>query len=335
MGDSDAGLNKKARREGTPDSFARSLADSLLASSQKFSVSALEGRLEGKNEFFLLHAAVALEQLAKATLAAKHPSLIAADDFDTLLHTAGQSMHAHRPPQLMKSISMDKALDRCSRLVPGVHPSNPKLQRLRDVRNGVAHLGESPEEADELLVPYLEVTRMLLANVDVSLREYFGEQYSTVEEVLRKAGEKTEDDVRTRVAAAKEQFEKRFEGIADPEWMRNVRSMTVATTVTMHDLDRLERQLYPCPACQTPALVEGMLEPDYEFDEEVEDGVFSVHGSLVSLDFYPHELMCNACGLELVTSAEVEAAGVPDSWTLEEFDENLFREWELHGWDDV
>lgn len=63
------------------------LGTRLRLSSSRFATSALGAMSEAEHDVFLLHAATALEHLAKAVLASRHPSFIAVadkDNFDSL-----------------------------------------------------------------------------------------------------------------------------------------------------------------------------------------------------------------------------------------------------------
>jgi len=74
---------------------------------------------------FLLHAATALEHLAKAVLAARHASLIVAtNDFESLLHACGESGFARgsRTRSGISALSPTALMPRCrarARAVPG------------------------------------------------------------------------------------------------------------------------------------------------------------------------------------------------------------------------
>src|SRR4051794_32538761 len=118
-----------------------SLDEQLRSSATRFAQSALRAFLGEDATVFMLHAATALEQLAKAFLASMHGTLIAANDFDSLLHAAGHSSHARKPRSRMRTITGQDALDRAGRLIPALENLKPSLQLLLYVRNGVVHAG--------------------------------------------------------------------------------------------------------------------------------------------------------------------------------------------------
>lgn len=82
------------------------LSTQLSDSSAKFAQSALKAQHDDR-PVFLLHAATALEQLAKAVLARRHPSLIVtSNDFESLLHACGERKHAGSAPRSADRLSV-------------------------------------------------------------------------------------------------------------------------------------------------------------------------------------------------------------------------------------
>jgi hypothetical protein len=307
---------------------------SLFKMSCKFCWAALDAFEFDKKEFFLVNAGVALEQLAKAYLASLDRTLVAEGDFDSLLHASGHSRHAHRPPQRMRSISMKEALDRCGQLLPGIMQLDDDLQLLREVRNGVAHLGLASERADDLLVPFLQASELLLAELDESDWVYFGNKKRWVDETLARDRKDRERDVNLKIGQAKKTFSRRYQSM-DHAWKDEVLKMRVLS----YGADGLQTHLRRCPACGTDGLVSGTVSPDYDVEVETKHGETTLHPSLASVDFFADRFECKACGLSLRGRGEIEAAGMRASWELlEGVDEqllvDLLRELE-RGWDEV
>ncbi len=78
---------------------------------------------------YLLHASTTLELLAKAFLASLDGSLIAANDFDSLLHSCGQSRHARTPSWRMRTITMGEALKRVGQILPTIDNMKPSTAK--------------------------------------------------------------------------------------------------------------------------------------------------------------------------------------------------------------
>src|SRR5687767_6794457 len=81
------------------------LALELHKAAADFASSSLRAYLAGDRAVFLLHAATALEQLSKAFLASIHGSLVAGNDFDSLLHVCGHPARARSPRTRMRTIT--------------------------------------------------------------------------------------------------------------------------------------------------------------------------------------------------------------------------------------
>jgi predicted transcriptional regulator len=201
---------------------------------------------------FLLHAATALEHLAKAVLAARHPSLIVAtNDFESLLHACGESGFARRPRAKMRTIGAGEAVARAGRFVPRLEALVPDLQLLILVRNGVAHLGEAAtNDADEVLVPYLKASEELRGALDEDRASYWGEFLDLVDSALKENVEKARLRIQTALALARQEFEKRFGALDSTTREAMLRVIEFGYTP-----DKYDEQLLECPACNTPALV--------------------------------------------------------------------------------
>jgi hypothetical protein len=86
------------------------------------------------------HAATALEHLAKAVLAARHPSLIAVaskDNFESLLLLVGETKVAN-PGAKIRTIGAREALARAGRYAPECASLPPTTNERRSTRQGAA-----------------------------------------------------------------------------------------------------------------------------------------------------------------------------------------------------
>ena len=86
------------------------LTAQLRSSAAQFAQSGLRARLDQEWAVHQLHIATALELLAKAKLASLHGTLIAAKDFDSLLHLSGHPRHAKQLPDRIRTITITDAL---------------------------------------------------------------------------------------------------------------------------------------------------------------------------------------------------------------------------------
>jgi hypothetical protein len=300
------------------------LSDHLVQSSSDFARSALQAMPDQKNSVFLLHAATALEHLAKAFLSTRHPSLIVArNDFESLLHACGESTYAHRPRARIRTITAGEALSRAARFIPELAGLGDDLELLILVRNGIAHLGNaSSSDAEDALIPYLKASERLRDALDLDREEYWGEFVELVDSALEENVKRARLRVETALPVARNEFERRFGALDD-----TTRAAMLSVIESGYKLEKYEEQLLECPACETQGVVYGSLKLDYEPDYD-RDG-FVDNASLI-VTFVPSSFWCAACGLELDGREELDAAGIEEPWVLEDVDEADFAE--DHEW---
>jgi hypothetical protein len=288
-----------------------------MSSAAKFAQSALRARLDSDSMVYLLHASTGLELLAKGYLASLHGSLIAAGDFDSLLHGCGQSKHARTTPSRMRTITMTETLKRVGQILPTIDNMKASLQLLADVRNGVAHAGKlDPEADDATLVPFIRACDHLLSNLPGGDRaSMWGEFISLVDARLSDSTKAAELLVADALAAARLAFDARFGSLDDA-----VRDGVLSGIENSYDLAKYEESIVDCPACARSALTRGSYEVDWEADWDVEGGEGYVSGVYPVVTYSPGYLYCRVCGLELDGQEQLSAAGVADSWTLEDAD---------------
>jgi hypothetical protein len=288
------------------------LSSRLAASSSHFAQSALESLPNGQYATFLLHAATALEHLAKAVLAERHPSFIVrADDFDSLLRVCGDSSFA-KPSSKIRTITAEEAIVRAGRFAPIVVTFDRELKLLISVRNGVAHLGDASRvDADAVLVPYLRASEELRSALKLDLDGYWGGFVDLVGTALKERVEQARLTAETALAAARKEFKKRFGALDDA----TRRAMLGVIESSYRLGSKYEEQLAECPACEAVAHWYGSLDTDYDEDWDHREGVLlGVH---VIVTFIPSSLECAACGLELDGRDELVAAGFGESWGLD------------------
>ena len=291
----------------------------LSGSSATFARSALQAQHDD-HRVFLLHAATALEHLAKAVLAARHPSLIVAtNDFESLLHACGESAVARRPRSKMRTINAADAIARAARFVPTVEALAPDLELLILVRNGVAHLGEASSGrrrrcACSVPEDFRGAPR---AALKLDRAAYWGEFVDLVESALKENVEKVRLRVETALAIARQEFEKRFGELDEATRQAMLRVIEAGYAPEKYD-----EQLLDCPACGTPALTFGSVKVEMDEDWDHHEGVLI--GVQPYFTFIPNRLRCSACGLELDGRDELDAAGIAEPWQLEDVDERNF-----------
>jgi hypothetical protein len=296
------------------------LSTRLARSSSEFAVSALAAMSDGKHSVFLLHAATGLEHLAKAVLAAQHPSLIAVaskDNFESLLLLVGETKAA-RPGAKIRTIGAREALDRAGRYAPECTSLMGDLRLLIWVRDGVAHLADaSSASVDEVLVPYLKATEELREVLGIDRAQYWGAFRELVGQALHEHVEQARLRVEAALAVARAEFERRFATVGE-----DAKKAVLTAIEESYSPEKYEEQLVDCPACGTTALVRGTLREEFDEDWDHREGVLlGVH---LLVQFIPTGLLCRACHLDLTGRDEMDAAGIGEPWYLEDVDERDF-----------
>jgi len=295
----------------------------LLASAEQFAQSALRARLDRDSMVYLLHAATALELLAKAFLASLDGSLIASKDFDSLLHGCGESRHARTPASRMKTITMGEALKRVGQIEPAFRNHEASLLLLADIRNGVVHAGTLDTDSEEgLFVPFLRACELLIPGVPGATRkELWGDFEESVDARLSESAKQAEVAAVEAVAAARLAFDRHYE-----QMEVSAKMAALAAIEGSYDVTKYEQSLTDCPACGRQALTEGSYEVEWEadWDQEGSRGEPFIVGAYPVVTYHPGYLTCRACGLELDGEEQLEAAGVEKSWQIEDVDPTDF-----------
>lgn len=302
----------------------KQVRDQLLESAGQFGRSALEAFLASEWRKSMQDAGTTLEHVAKAHLASSHPSLIVdGRSFDALLHAAGLP-HARVPLDRVRTISAREAVTRCTQIMPSLAVLEKDLTLLIDVRNGVVHLGGQAEQASrDTLIPFLKACEALLSDIGEPSERVWGPYADMVKTRISDSAKEAEIRVADAMAAAKVLYESRFSDVE-----KSVRPAVIKAIEAGYTPQTYDEQLVDCPACSSAAFVSGSTdvqwEPDYEFD-----GIEAyVSGVSPLVTFYAGQLECRVCGLELDGEDELSAAGIEESWELENIDPADFADYD-------
>ena len=193
------------------------LTAQLRSSAAQFAQSGLRARLDQEWAVHQLHIATALELLAKAKLASLHGSLIAAKDFDSLLHLSGHPRHAKQPPDRIRTITITDALLRVGQVVPSVENLRSELKYLADVRNGVVHAGHLTSEAqDRVLLPFITACDLLLDDMEASRHDFWGEYVELIDTHRAESVKAAEVEAAEAIMLARKAFAERFAELDEP-----------------------------------------------------------------------------------------------------------------------
>jgi hypothetical protein len=270
-----------------------------MAGAQRFASLAMTARARLDHELFALHAGVAAERLAKAVLAGKNPALLldirgGRRSTDMLYHLTGlQALSAER----LWTIGATEAISRLRDLE--VLPRDPTLDRLIELRNGVAHsVGEDVAEED-LLPTFARTVDALLRCVDLDASEFWGEWRLAATAAASWPQNKAELDVQLRIKQARDLYSERTTTLP-PGTMYESTTGDKATFGVgyLEDHVRVIKRV-DCPACSQLAMVEMAAYVDRMTGEKA---VFAVN-----------QLFCSHCRLTVAGPAELEAVGLETS----------------------
>lgn len=256
-----------------------------------------------ESDLFPFWSSLALEFLARATLAGVSPTLLADTaeaDGRHLLHALGlePKVKAYVP----RSIGTAEVLSRCEQVVPSFTKEVESFCRgLINKRNEELHSGGTPFSAlpnHSWLPRFYEATTVMLRQQGKTLTDLVGPEEARAAEVMLKAvADEAAKSVQKQIGAhaevwrGKKEDERRSLGNAAALHARPYRGHVV-----------------PCPACGNPALVAGenitQQPPSLEQDSLV-----------VRTSVLPTSFECRACGLTISGHSQLHAAGLGGQFT--------------------
>ncbi|QRN96004.1 hypothetical protein JRI60_44425 [Archangium violaceum] len=274
--------------------------DLLWAKAASYMEKALAEPKDGA--MFPFWASLAMEFLARAALASKHPVLLADPANEkNILYTFGVSSPDFHP----KSIGVALVFERCRALMPDFlkeHASS--CLSLANSRNEELHSGGKPFEKYETknwLGSYYAACVPLLKFQGKSLQDFLGAaEAKAAEEMLKAKNEATEKKVKKLISSHANIFENKPE----PEKAQLRKTAEIQAEQKRYDGGHLTQ----CPACQSNATVTG--EVVNTTGPNLEQGYLVFRSSVLPTGFH-----CAACGLTLDGHAALHAAGLGGQFT--------------------
>ncbi|MEV4502974.1 hypothetical protein [Streptomyces klenkii] len=265
----------------------------LLLGAQHFARLAMDAHAQEEMEVFLLEAGVSVERLAKAALVHVHPTLLTemSGKDDVLLHLAG----AIPMPDKLRTIGAMPALTRLRKM--DVLPKSGELDTLIELRNGVAHLGTSSPE--DYLGPFAETICRLLDHLGQDREAFWGPWSGVVRVALDDRIDRAQRRVRLRMERAARRAESRFTDMPEGtvENLAKLLAQRGLIVVEVGSSGVLFQGLARCPACSAEAAALFLKA--------------SSESMLFEMDLAAEGLLCQICGLHLVSGEEVAIAGLP------------------------
>lgn len=295
------------------------LARRLYESGCRFMRVALAAHSNGDHELFAMHAAIAVEHLTKARLAAVNPMLLLdfkgqAPSADVLLWVADDTRHDEPVPAGLRTIGGDRALELLRKQVP-LDRFSEALKRLRGQRNGLSHMGEADltDLADDL--PMVVGAAAALAEGLIGSypsTELFGVHTGFAETQLAQWNHDEDREYFGRFEQAQQRLLEKYPDVATN---RELRAMLAGAVERQFVAKRssFDEQLAPCPVCTLPAFLYGRLEPDFDKD-----------GSLLNAYptgvYHPSRLDCPTCNLVLDSASLIDRSHLMENWHVPHHD---------------
>ncbi|MGW9356336.1 hypothetical protein [Streptomyces diastaticus] len=269
--------------------------ESFLSGAGQAAAKAMEDHGRGEYDEFALHGGVAVERLAKAALIKKNPVFLVEmrnGPSDMLLYFGG---HLKMDPEKVRTVGANEALRRLRRMA--VLPSDPQLDLLIELRNGTAHTTVG-DQAKTLLPTLAETVVVLLADIGISVNQFWGRWATAVNVAVDKERNDIQRDVEIRIRQARHRFEDKLEGL--PTGSKDHILGETAEKLEIVGVARGDDQLLallstiPCPSCKATARVK----------------IVPMEAEEPGLTLRATALHCFVCQLDLHTPDEISAASV-------------------------
>lgn len=284
-------------------------SEELCASARRWAAAAVEAFVQEAPDhaFAVHHMAVAVEHVSKGCLASISDVLLAPEKpslHDLLLLSGNENRVPEDQRSRLRTASGAVAAERVAKL-RDAGAGDAGLVCLREVRNGVTHLGLRDEAGSrELLAAGIAHVNELLEALGREVAAFWGSHLALTVRLVEQVVEEAQLRYEHKLQQARERFERQF-GKMTPANRAEAISALAAHPV----LSRWRMALpWRCPACDSAAVASGR-----EYDDDV--GAW----------FVPRYFGCRVCGLTL-EGAELDSAGI--TGLLFDRDEDMPDGWE-------
>lgn len=280
----------------------------LLDGARYHANAALTAYTAGDERSILMNAAISAEQVSKAFLFTKHPTLLAETNngsFDSLRQLAGFTTKDDKP---LRTVCAKGALLRVRDFMTVKAPKEA-LDQLVAVRDDVLHAGLlNSKSTRELLTTFVRYANEVYDALDVEMGDRWGHHLDLVSSLITQSLTEVEHEVTRKITAAKRRYDQLMEQIP-PDERSTVR---VARLIQAGQSGLTARSFRSaiCPACGN---VNAFEAGDAKLrDAEIQKLLnHAVENKLPFPQlFEPHEFMCGICELTLNSVDELNAAGM-------------------------
>jgi hypothetical protein len=172
---------------------------------------------------------------------------------------------------------------------------------LADMRDGMVHAATDDEVAMKLVVAFVQHVDTLLADLQRQAAGFWGSQQSVTIAILRRNQDRVAHIVQVKLASARAVVRQ----YRQPLVLEAIRQ-TAAVQPINDDQARAA-----CPSCKSAGIATGFRDATTVSWPGPPDGDL---GAGVRAIFAAESFVCSVCRLSLSSPAEIEAAGMPQSW---------------------
>jgi hypothetical protein len=301
-----------------------SLHELLCGSARRWATTALDAYMEDPPDldFAVHHMAVAVEHLSKAYLCSVSDMLLVVDGrphINDLLILAGHGGRTKRQLSDVKTVGGESLSSRVETIL-GRPPAGSSigLQRLREARNGITHLGlgQGSSEVQPLLADGIAYLNDLLTELKRSTATFWGRHDPLTAQLVKRTIADRQLRYNAKLQAALARFRRQYGTLPDTQG--------AGAHVTLSPVPHLFgfSMETDCPACGNLGIPVGGIQYSRRAD-----------GPSLRVWFDPRRFSCSVCSLAL-EGDELELAGITGCFLdLEEEDLDWWLSQQLPEWD--
>jgi hypothetical protein len=274
-----------------------SLHELLCGSARRWATTALDAYMERPPDldFAVHHMAVAVEHLSKAYLCSINDVLIVCERpaTDDLLILAGLKGRKKSQSEV-NTLGGDPLSQRVEWVLGRTPAGSAGLKRLREVRNGIAHLGLGADSADvrDRLVHGIEFLNDLLPELGWETAAFWGRHDPLTAQLMERTIADRQVRYRTKLQAALATFRRRYGTLPDTQGVGAHATLSPVPHLFGFSMET------DCPACGNRDIPVGGIQYSRRAD-----------GPSLRVWFDPRGFSCSVCGLAL-EGDELELAGI-------------------------
>ncbi|GAB3729413.1 LIM domain-containing protein [Nocardiopsis nanhaiensis] len=277
------------------------MSDKLLASAQRWAASSLDSYMQTPpdNDFSVHHMGVAVEHVSKAYLCSVSVVLLTPDkpSIDDLLVLGGHEDKARKSISEIRTVMGEAAINRTAVLLKNKRVSSEQVQKLREARNGITHLGVWNQDSrpKELLAAGITYINEILTALSRSELWFWKRHTELIRKLLVEAESELELRYQEKLQRARENFWSKVGSLSESQKDSVIASLEQLPVSSRWHMSIPTR----CPACESLGIATGR-------EHLAEFGAW----------FGPRHFACRVCDLELegfeLQLANIDAHAIDD-----------------------